>query len=63
MMLKCGRIIVCWDHKKRPCLRPKGHEMGCNPFSSGEILSDNKKESQRVETFSHRTDELVRMAS
>ena len=30
---KCGRIIRCFDLTPRPCLRDKGHEYGCNPFS------------------------------
>ena len=52
--LSCNRIIVCWDHQKRPCLRPKGHKMGCNPFSSGPLASDNKTISwKQIEIFHH----------
>jgi hypothetical protein len=39
---RCNRLIFCYDYQKRPCLRPKGHDLGCNPFSSGDrIETDN----------------------
>jgi hypothetical protein len=29
----CGRIVRTMDNNRRPCLRPEGHQDGCNPFS------------------------------
>jgi hypothetical protein len=29
----CGKIIRTMDNNRRPCLRPEGHNGGCNPFS------------------------------
>lgn len=32
--MKCGKLIKCWDHQARPCIRLVNHEYGCNPFSN-----------------------------
>lgn len=29
----CNRPVKCWDNSTRHCVRPSGHEKGCNPFS------------------------------
>lgn len=29
----CQKEVKCYDYLKRYCLRPKGHTLGCNPFS------------------------------
>ena len=29
----CGKIVKTVDNNRLPCLRPQGHELGCNPFS------------------------------
>lgn len=29
----CAKDVRCYDYLIRPCLRPQGHDGGCNPFS------------------------------
>lgn len=29
----CGKLVKTIDNLKKPCLRPQGHDGGCNPFS------------------------------
>jgi len=29
----CGKIVKTVDNNRLPCLRPQGHDLGCNPFS------------------------------
>lgn len=37
--LLCGKKIRTMDNDLKPCLRPKGHENGCNPFSNSDVLA------------------------
>jgi len=30
----CGKKIRTMDNNLMPCVRPKGHQDGCNPFSN-----------------------------
>jgi hypothetical protein len=36
----CGKIVKTYDNSRWPCLRPQGHEGGCNPFSDNPPLID-----------------------
>jgi len=37
-IVKCCRIVKCWDYLLRTCVRPWGHQGGCNPFNDTEPL-------------------------
>jgi len=61
----CGFLQKCWDHHRRPCLRPKGHmddgNPNChNPFSDSvspkmEVITMRKP----LQTFREKERELV----
>lgn len=39
----CGKIVKTYDNTRKPCLRPEGHEGGCNPFSDTPPITGSKK--------------------
>jgi hypothetical protein len=42
----CNGRVDCWDAIPRPCVRPKGHTGGCNPFSD----TDHSQDAKPVDT-------------
>lgn len=45
--INCGKIVICWDFQRRPCLLPAHSEGACNPFSTGPAV-DNIDKSEEV---------------
>jgi len=38
----CGKLVRTYDNSNLPCIRPQGHEGGCNPFSDNAPQTEQK---------------------